>query len=97
MDEITLRQLRYFLSLCEAGHYRKAAERAGISQPSLSQQIVRLESALGVDLVERGRRGAVLTPAGREVRSRPARWSTKSKRWCSGPARRGTASVAHCT
>ncbi|QFT99309.1 Hydrogen peroxide-inducible genes activator [Roseovarius sp. THAF8] len=68
MDEITLRQLRYFLSLCEAGHYRKAAERAGISQPSLSQQIVRLESALGVDLVERGRRGAVLTPAGREVR-----------------------------
>ncbi len=68
MDDITLRQLRYFLVLCEAGHYRKAAERAGIRQPSLSQQIVRLESALGVELVERGRRGAVLTPAGHEVR-----------------------------
>lgn len=67
MDEITLRQLRYFVALCETGHYRKAAERMGISQPSLSQQIVRLESALGLELVERGRRGAVLTPAGREV------------------------------
>ncbi len=67
MDEITLRQLRYFVALSEAGHYRKAAERTGISQPSLSQQILRLETALGVDLVERGRRGAVMTPAGREV------------------------------
>lgn len=69
MDDITLRQLRYFVALSDAGHYRKAAERTGISQPSLSQQILRLETALGQDLVERGRRGAVLTPAGREVLS----------------------------
>lgn len=67
LDQITLRQLRYFVALAETGHYRKAAERSGISQPSLSQQIVNLESALGLDLVERGRRGAVLTPGGREV------------------------------
>lgn len=67
MDEVTLRQLRYFVALCETGNYRKAAERSGISQPSLSQQILRLESALGLELVERGRRGAVQTPAGREV------------------------------
>mgnify|MGYP000165093448 CR=1 FL=1 len=66
-DEITLRQLRYFRALAEAGHYRKAAERAGVSQPSLSQQILRLEGALGLALVERGGRGAILTPAGREV------------------------------
>lgn len=67
MEEVTLRQLRYFVALTEAGHYRKAAERTGISQPSLSQQIVRMEASLGLELVERGRRGAVLTPAGREV------------------------------
>jgi len=67
MDEITLRQLRYFAALAETGHYRKAAEHTGISQPSLSQQILRLEASLGIELVERGRRGAVLSPGGREV------------------------------
>lgn len=65
--EVTLRQLKYFLALAETRHYRKAAERVGVSQPSLSQQIVGLEAALGVALVERGQRGAVLTPGGREV------------------------------
>lgn len=66
-DEITLRQLRYFAALAETRHYRRAAERMGVSQPSLSQQIVNLEAAMGLELVERGRRGAVLSPAGREV------------------------------
>lgn len=66
-DEITLRQLRYFTALAETRHYRRAAERMGVSQPSLSQQIVNLEAALGLEVVERGRRGAVLSPAGREV------------------------------
>lgn len=69
-DDLTLRQLRYFVALAETRHYRRAAERVGVSQPSLSQQILTLESALGLDLVERGRRGAVLTPAGRELRTR---------------------------
>ncbi|MFK7939089.1 MAG: hydrogen peroxide-inducible genes activator [Roseovarius sp.] len=69
MDELTLRQLRYFVALAETRHYRRAAERVGVSQPSLSQQIVGLEAALGLELVERGRRGAVLTPGGREVRA----------------------------
>lgn len=69
-DTLTLKQLRYFLALAEKHHYRRAAERVGVSQPSLSQQIVALEGALGLELVERGRRGAVLTPAGREVRLR---------------------------
>lgn len=68
-QDVTLRQLRCFLALTETGHYRKAAERVGVSQPSLSQQIQRLEEALGLELVERGARGAILTPAGREVMS----------------------------
>lgn len=63
----SLKQLHYFRTLAETGHYRKAAERMGISQPSLSQQIGNLEERLGLCLVERGRNGAVLTSAGREV------------------------------
>ena len=66
-NSLTFKQLTYFVALAETRHYRKAADRIGISQPSLSQQIVGLEASLGVDLVERGRRGAVLTPCGREV------------------------------
>lgn len=68
--DVTLKQLGYFVALADTRHYRKAAERVGISQPSLSQQIVGLEASLGLDLVERGRRGAVLTPGGREVLAR---------------------------
>ena len=66
-QDITLRQLRYFVALADTRHYRKAAELVGVSQPSLSQQIVGLEAALGLELVERGKRGAILTPGGRDV------------------------------
>ncbi|WP_407492060.1 hydrogen peroxide-inducible genes activator [Pseudooceanicola sp. MF1-13] len=65
--DLTLRQLSYFVALADARHYRRAAERVGISQPSLSQQIVGLEGALGVTLIDRGQRGAVLTPQGRTI------------------------------
>ena len=63
----TVKQLRYFVALAEAQHYRKAAEKVGVTQPSLSLQISNLEALLGLDLVERGRAGATLTPAGRDV------------------------------
>ncbi len=69
-EQPTLKQLLYFATLADTGHYRKAAERVGISQPSLSLQICNLEDTLGLQLVERGRAGAVLTPAGREVLNR---------------------------
>lgn len=67
---VTLKQLHYLLSLEEAGHFRIAAERAGVTQPSLSAQIQNLELALGTTLVERRPRGATLTVQGREVASR---------------------------
>ena len=74
MDQLpTLKQLRYFAALTETGHYRKAAERMGISQPSLSLQISNLEDILKLKLVERGRAGVVLTPSGREVLARTHR------------------------
>ncbi len=71
--ELTLKQLRYFSALADCRNYRKAAEQCGISQPSLSAQIDALEARLGVQLAERGRRGAQLTPVGREVLDRSRR------------------------
>jgi len=66
-DDLTLRQLRYFVTLAEAGQYRRAARQLGLSQPSLTAQIAGLEAHLGLVLVERRRSGLVLTAPGREV------------------------------
>lgn len=70
LNKITLKQLRYLVALDEAKHFRYAAEACEISQPSLSAQIQNLEEVLGVQLVERNRAGATLSPVGREVCSR---------------------------
>jgi LysR family hydrogen peroxide-inducible transcriptional activator len=66
----TLKQLEYFIALAEAGSFRAAAERCGISQPSLSVQLAELERRLGQTLVERHRSGIILTAAGREALER---------------------------
>ena len=50
---ITLRQLRYLSALARHGHFGRAAEDCGISQPALSMQIRELEQSLGAPLVER--------------------------------------------
>jgi len=71
--DITLRQLRYLIAVDEELHFRRAAERCRISQPSLSAQIQALEAALDVHLVERSRSGVALTPVGREVAMRARR------------------------
>jgi len=60
-----LRQLEYFLAVWEAGSFSTAATRLYVTQPSLSQQIGALEKELGAVLLERGRQGVTLTPAGR--------------------------------
>ena len=67
---ITLRQLRYFHALAASGHFGRAAEASGISQPALSMQLRELERTLGGALVERGPAGASLTALGRDVESR---------------------------
>lgn len=57
-----LHQLRYFCAVAHAGSFTRAAEQERISQPSLSQQIRKLETELGVPLCERLGRGTRLTP-----------------------------------
>jgi LysR family hydrogen peroxide-inducible transcriptional activator len=62
-----LHQLRYFLAVARTGSFTRAAEREGLAQPTLSQQIRRLEKALGLPLFERLGRGVRLTPAGQRL------------------------------
>jgi DNA-binding transcriptional LysR family regulator len=62
---LELRQLRYFVTLTEELHFGRAAAREHIVQSALSQQVQRLERALGVALVERTTRHVRLTEAGR--------------------------------
>jgi LysR family hydrogen peroxide-inducible transcriptional activator len=60
-----LHQLRYFLAVAQAGSFSRAAERCHVSQPSLSQQISKLETRLRQRLFDRLGRRVVLTNAGR--------------------------------
>ena len=63
----TLRQMQYLIAIADTGKFGEAARAVNVSQPSLSAQIAEMEASLGVALVERSRRGAMLTPAGEEL------------------------------
>jgi LysR family hydrogen peroxide-inducible transcriptional activator len=60
-----IHQLRYFVAVAEEGSFSQAAEREHVSQPSLSQQIQKLEAELEQQLFDRLPRAVVLTEAGR--------------------------------
>jgi DNA-binding transcriptional LysR family regulator len=59
------RHLEYFVAAAEELNFTHAADRLHVSQPPFSKQIHDLEGELGIDLFERGRKGVVLTPAGK--------------------------------
>jgi LysR family hydrogen peroxide-inducible transcriptional activator len=63
-----LQQIKYFLVLCQVGTFTRAAAVSGISQPSLSNAIRRLEHELGRPLFDRGR-PVRLSPFGEAVKA----------------------------
>ena len=60
-----LRQLRYFLGVCEAGSFLKASVRLHVAQPALGHQMSTLEEELGVRLLLRSSKGVTSTSAGK--------------------------------
>jgi LysR family transcriptional regulator, hydrogen peroxide-inducible genes activator len=64
---VNLRDLEYLVAVAEHGHFGRAAAACYVSQPTLSTQLKKLESELGVALIERSPRQALLTAAGEQV------------------------------
>jgi DNA-binding transcriptional LysR family regulator len=68
MSDIETRLFRYFVAVAEDQHFARAALRLGITPPTLTHQIKKLESELGAKLLERkGNRKVVITEAGQRV------------------------------
>jgi DNA-binding transcriptional LysR family regulator len=65
--DVSLKGLRCLVAVAEDLHFGRAAERLGIAQPAVTQQLQRLESALGTQLVHRDGRRVLLTDAGRAL------------------------------
>lgn len=63
----TLAQIRTFVTIAEHRHFGTAANQLQISQPSLSQALVALESGLGIQLIERSTRKVIVTPVGERL------------------------------
>lgn len=64
---MNLRDLEYLVAIADRGSFRKAAVASGVSQPTLSTQVKKLEADLGAQLVDRAAVPLRLTPVGEEV------------------------------
>lgn len=70
MVMLSIERMRVFAAVFEEGTFTAAAERLNATQSGVSQQVAKLEKALGTQLLERGTRGTVATPAGRQLYAR---------------------------
>lgn len=86
-EYLELRHLKYFVTVADELHFGRAAERLGISQPPLSQQIHALELRLGAKLFERKGRGIVLSNAGSALLPRARGILTQAERAAESVAR----------
>jgi Bacterial regulatory helix-turn-helix protein, lysR family len=85
-----MNQIRYFLALCKEKNFTRAAGRCGVSQPSLTTAIKKLEREFGGTLFDRGRRNE-LTELGILVRPFLERiaWNAATAKWCADSAGSG--------
>lgn len=67
MRLLRIRDLEYFIAIAEHGSFSRAAQACGISQPTLSAQVRRMEELLGVTLLERRHNQTTITTEGAEV------------------------------
>ena len=72
-----IHQLQYFIAVAETGGFGRAAKRCNVTQPSLSQQIIKLEGELGEKLFDRLGRSIALTEAGHVLLPRAKRILTE--------------------
>jgi len=76
---LSLRDLEYVEAVAELSHFGRAAERCGVSQPALSEQIRKLEAHLGVPFFERTRRRVAVTPQGAVMLAQVERILTEAR------------------
>lgn len=67
ISALTLRNLEYIVAVSDQGHFGRAAESCGVSQPALSAQIQKTEESLGIQIFDRTKRSLHLTSIGAEI------------------------------
>lgn len=78
--DISLRELEYLVAAADLGHFGRAAERCGVSQPALSAQIRKLEDTLGIVLFERTQRKVRVTAAAKPIIAQARRTIIEARR-----------------
>jgi len=73
MSDLKLKDLRYLVALADERHFGRAARKSFVSQPTLSAQLKKLETYLGIQLIERQPNQVTLTDAGEQIVARARR------------------------
>ncbi|MCB0864898.1 MAG: LysR family transcriptional regulator [Solirubrobacterales bacterium] len=92
-----LRHLRYFVAVAEELHFGRAAERVGVAQPALSQQVRRLEAMIGAELFARNTRAVALTPSGAALLPYARRALAEAEQGADAAARAARGEIGHLT